>query len=183
MSYNKAVIIAVVIALALGAFGIKKGYDADDHAVKIDSTVAKHWKAQGELKTDLKKEHDWAVVELAKKATATDVDLAIAKLEVDKANESVVDKLAAELKNKASSQSVRDIAADLLDKADTRTVRRLARRVNKMNDRLVVVEGIVLPKPAPVVQTPPLAVKPAPVVLTPPPAVKPAPVVATPLTK
>lgn len=142
-----AVSLAFIAAL-LGGGGVLSAISADNHAktvdARVDSVVTKH----GAFVNDISERFKTVSVALAEQATSIVVlDNAVAKLQT-KAEQSVVDRLADELRtNKASRSEVRDIASQLLAKADAKTVKALSSRMGKLDGRVVKLEGVVFPKP------------------------------------
>lgn len=141
-----------LLAIILASIGIWSAANADNHSLQVDGRVTS---LAGEVSTNQKaqgKWNKWAEGELAREVTeVTLLNDAVAKLQT-KAEQSVLDKLAEEMKgaDKATNRRVTILASDLLTKADDKTVRRLSRRIGKFNTRLVAVENIVLP-PKPLV--------------------------------
>jgi len=175
------------IALILGFIGIWLGNSADSHADVVEEKVGELGKTQLAYAKQVGDMFDTVAVKLARQATEIDLlEVAVTKLN-SKAEQSMVDKLAKEIRDgKANKWEVEELASQILNKADKATVRRLARRVGKFDTRLKKVEELVLPAPeAPVPApadkpVPPLAAKEAPKVPSAAPASVPQPLGAGP---
>lgn len=144
-----------LIALIVGFIGIWVGSSADTKADGVNNRVTKLQNESTESWAKQLKWNDKTSIQLAAQATQIDLlEVDVAKL-ASKAEQKIVDRLIEEMKDKASVTRVRDLASDMLNKADKDAVNRIVRKVNKMNSRLIAVEGIVLPKPAPAPAAPP----------------------------
>lgn len=144
-----------ILAIVLAFVGIWIGSSAGTKAETVDGRVTK---LQAEATEAWKKQLKWndaTAAELAAQSTRTDLlEVAVGKLQT-KAEQKLVDQIILEMKDKSSVARVQQLASDLLLKADKKAVDRIVRKVNKMNSRLIAVEGIVLPKPAPAAPPPP----------------------------
>lgn len=136
-----------LVAILLGGGGLLSASSADNHAKAVDVRVDKAVATQSAFAKATDKRFETVAVALAAQATAIAVlDDAVVKL-ATKAEQSIVDQLAKELREgKADKWVVQDIAGQLFKKADAKTVRLLSRRMGKLNDRVVKMEDILFPK-------------------------------------